>query len=174
MSQQSILGVDYQNQPNFDAWWTPGWSSQNESYIPVPPNVFGAPGFPTTATYITVTGNFFDADANPLSGYLTFWPSTDLQFTVNGITTYIPQRRVGTNYTMVGINQFGSGKVYLWNGQLVVSLLATNCANMTPASFTYLVQEHWQGGSRYTISVPTTTTTNADIHTLIVGYDGGE
>lgn len=164
-------GIDTFNQPVRDAWWTPGWTSQNQSYIPVSPGNFALPGFPPGLTYVNVIGNFFDLDGNPLSGYFTFWPSSAVSVTVTGGTTYIPQRYSGQNYSFIGMNQFGSGKIYLWNGQLNVNLLATDNANMTPASFTYLVKENFAGGSEYRINVPSAlSTSQVDIHSLIVGF----
>lgn len=162
-------GIDYQNQPLVDAWWTPGWTNQNQSYIPAPSTgQFKELGFPPGLTYLSVIGNYFDFDGNPLSGFLTFWPSSALTISVSGGTAYLPQRFVGTNLSMLGLNQFGSGKVYLWNGQLAVNLLATNNANQTPAAFTYHVKEHFLEGNEYDINLPVTTTSPANIHSLII------
>lgn len=164
-------GIDYKGQPLLDAWWTPGWTSQNRdaSSIQVPPNQFSAQGFPSGLNYVTITGNYFDTSADPLSGYLTFWPSSPLTFLVNGVTTYMPQRYSGTNQTMLGLNQMGDGKIYLWYGQLSVSLLATDNANMTPASFTYHVKENYFKGLQYDIVVPSSDINTAvDIHSLIL------
>lgn len=161
-------GIDYQNQPLTDAWWTPGWTAQNESYLAVIPGIFSEPGFPPGLTYVNVNGNFFDYDGNPLSGYLDFWPSSNITISVGGGTTYIPQRYAGTNQTMLGLNQFGNGRIYLWNGQLAVTLLATNNANMTPTAFTYHVTEHFFNGNQYDINVPVSSANPVDIHSLII------
>lgn len=164
-------GTDVLDQPLRDAWWTPGWTAQNQSYLPVPLNAFAPQGFPSGLTEVTIIGNYFDADANPLSGYLTFWPSAPLTFTVGGGITYIPQRYVGRNNTMLGLNQFGDGKIFLWRGQLSVSLLATDNADMIPASFTYHVVEHFFEGNQYDIVVPSSdysVTAPPDIHSLII------
>lgn len=162
-------GIDYQHQPLLDAWWTPGWTSQNDSYIQVPPSAFGSPGFPQGLNYVTVLGNYFDTSSNPLSGYLTFWPSTPLTFLVNGTTTYMPQRYAGINQTSIGVNQMSTSSIYLWYGQLNVSLLATDNLNMTPVSFTYHVREHYPRGQQYDIIVPGSDFSNPpDIHSLII------
>ena len=166
MSQN--LGIDTFDQPLRDAWWTPGWTAQNQSYIPVPPNQFTEQGFPPGLTYVTLIGNYFDLDGNPMSGFLTFWPSTSVSITASGGTAYFPQRFVGQNESFVGMNQFGSGKVYLWNGQLSVTLLATNNTGQIPSTFTYLVTENFFEGNTYSITVPTTTANLTDIHTLII------
>lgn len=164
-------GIDYQGQPLLDAWWTPGWTSQNRDMtsILVPPSAFAPLGFPQNLNYVTVIGNYFDTSANPLSGFLTFWPSTPLTFTVSGITTYMPQRLSGINQTLLGLNQMGDGKIYLWYGQLNVSLMATDNSNMSPASFTYHVKEYYKSGLQYDIVVPGADgTTGTDIHSLII------
>lgn len=161
-------GIDTFDQPLRDAWWTPGWTSQNQSYIPVAPNPFQLQGFPPSLNYVTVSGNYFDLDGNPLSGYLTFYPSSALTITASGGTTYLPQRYVGMNLSQMGSNQFGNGKVYLWNGQFAVSLLATDNSGMTPTTFTYCVVEHFLYGNNYSISVPSATTSPTDIHSLII------
>lgn len=162
-------GVDYKGQPLLDAWWTPGWSAQNKDYPQVPQNQFATQGFPQNLVYVNVTGNYFDTQANPLSGYLTFWPSDALTFNVNGAVTYMPQRYSGISQTVIGINQMGSEKIFLWYGALSVSLLATDNANMTPASFTYHVKEHFKGGNQYDIVVPSADASSAiNINNLII------
>jgi hypothetical protein len=162
-------GIDYQNQPLLDAWWTPGWTSQNDAYVQVPPNQFAAPGFPSGLNYVTIVGNYYDSMADPLSGYLTFWPSSPLTITTDNSITYIPQRYSGINQTLLGVNQMGDGKIYLWRGQLSVSLLATDNASMSPASFTYHVRENYFEGLQYDIIVPSADASTAiDIHSLII------
>lgn len=164
-------GIDYQKQPLLDAWWTPGWTSQNRNTasVQVPPSVFTATGFPTGLTYVSVTGNFFDTMADPISGFFTFWPSDALTFTSGTATTYMPQRYAGLNQSLLGINQMGDGRIYLQYGQLSVSLLATDNASMTPATFSYHVRENFSGGSQYDITVPSAdATAPVDIHGLIV------
>lgn len=165
-----VWGVDYQNQPLLDAWWTPGWTSQNRdtSSILAPTN-FSAPGFPANLNYVSVVGNFFDTNADPLSGYFTFWPSDPLIFNINGVTTFMPQRYAGVNTSLLGINQMGDGKIYIQYGRLSVSLLATDNANMIPATFTYHVKEYFENGCQYDIQAPSADDTTAiDIHSLIV------
>lgn len=164
----TVLGIDYQHQPLYDAWWTPGWTAQNDSYIDVSANIFEDPGFPGNLTYVFVTANLFDSDGDPVSGFYTFFPSSSVTITEGGVTTILPQRLVGYNETLLGLNQFGSGKIYLWHGQLMVRLLATDNSNMNPASFTYHVKEHFLGGQEYDISVPSANTGPVDIHSLII------
>lgn len=167
------VGIDFINQPLRDAWWTPGWTAQNQSYIPVPPNQFAEQGFPPGLVYVNVIGNYFDLDGNPGSGYLTFWPSTSLVFTLGGGTAILEQRFAGQNENFLGTNSRGSGKNYLWNGQLAVALLATDNANQTPSSFSYHVVENFVlGGREFDITVPQALAANNitgnDINSLIV------
>jgi len=162
-------GIDYQNQPLIDAWWTPGWTAQNDSYIQVPESGVDNPGFPVNLNYVTILGSYFDTSGNPLSGYLTFWPSSPLLFTVDEANTYIPQRYAGLNFSLLGVNQMGDGKIYLQYGRLVVSVLATDNANMQPANFTYHVEEHYEGGLQYDITAPSSDDSSPqDIRNLII------
>jgi hypothetical protein len=162
-------GTDTFDQPLRDAWWTPGWTAQNDSYIPVPANQFKEQGFPPGLTYVTVSGNYFDLDGNFISGYVSFWPSSQIAITVGGGTATFPQRFVGMSNNQVGLNGFGDGRCYLWNGQLSVTLLATDNANMTPATFSYHVKEHWFEGQEYDINVPSSfASTGVDINSLII------
>jgi hypothetical protein len=162
-------GIDNFGQPLLDAWWTPGWNAQNKDYIQVPPSQFAPQGFPQDLNYVTVIGNYFDTSSDPLSGYLTFWPSSALTYQSGSAYTYIPQRYSGINQTLLGLNQMGDGKIYLWYGQLNVTLLATDNSFMTPASFTYHVKEHYLGGQQYDITVPSADVSSyPDIHSLII------
>lgn len=162
-------------EPLANPWYTPGWTSQNPIYQVIPSNPFSIPGFPPSgAVYITLTGNFFDEDGNPIAGNLTFFPSSPIQLTstVNGVTvvTIIPQRNVGQSLFDTAGSFWGSGKIYLKNGVLSVSLLATDnvAVNMVPTNFTYHVTESWLGGRSYDILVPSTSTNPVDINSLIV------
>lgn len=169
-------GTDTFNQPLRDAWWTPGWTAQNQSYIPVPGQPFTSQGFPPGLVYVNVIGNYFDLDGNPTSGFLTFWPSSALTMTVAGGTSILEQRFAGQNELFLGMNTFGTGKMYLWNGQLAVGLLASDQPNITtmiPSSFTYHVLENFTfGGREFDIKIPSTlssnNTTGTDLNTLIV------
>lgn len=163
-------GIDYQNQPLLDAWWTPGWTAQNRdgASVQVPQNNFLASGFPSGLTYVSVTGNYFDTTSDPISGYFTFWPSDTLIFTVNNVVTIMPRRYAGVNQSLLGINQMGDGKIFLQLGQLSVNLLATDNTNMQPASFTYHVKEYFLNGMQYDINVPSANAPSTDIHNLII------
>lgn len=156
-------------EPLANPWYTPGWTSQEPDYAVIPASVFELAGFPSSAVYVNISGNFFDEDGNPIGGYLTFWPSSSLTMTSNSVTTVIPQRRVGQNLYDQG-SYFGSGKMFFSNGRLLVQLLATDNAtvNMVPSNFTYHVEEHFLGGRQYDISVPSISTSPVDINSLII------
>jgi len=164
IAQQTI------GEPLASPWYTPGWTSQDPAYQVIPETQFNIAGFPTAATYVTVTANYFDDDGNPISGFLTFYPSSALTFTYNSVTTVIPQRFVGRNLWDVPGAYWGTGHMYLHNGNLLVNLLATDNAgvNMSPVNFTYSVVENWLGGRSYTITVPSASTSPADINSLII------
>jgi hypothetical protein len=160
-------------EPLANPWYTPGWTSQDPDYQVVPENEFTIPGFPAGAVYVTVTANQFDTDGDPIAGYYTFWPSSSLTFTVDGVTTSMPQRRAGMNLWDVAGAYWGTGKMYLRNGNLLVNLLATDNAgvNMVPSAFTYHVKEHFLRGQEYDITVPSASESPVDIHDLIISED---
>jgi hypothetical protein len=160
-------------EPLANPWYTPGWTSQDPDYQVVPESQFSIPGFPAGALYVTVTANQFDTDGDPIAGYYSFWPSSALLFTVDGITTSIPQRRAGMNLWDEAGAYWGTGKMYLRNGNLLVNLLATDNAgvNMVPSSFTYHVKEHFFRGQEYDITVPSASNSPVDIHSLITSED---
>lgn len=148
-------GIDYQGQPLIDAWWTPAWTAQNQSYNLTPPNPFTEPGFPSGLKYVTIYTNRFDFDGNPLSGFFTFFPSSPIKVTdTSGVTAIFPQRFSGQNINPTGLQEFGNGKIHLYYGRLLVNLLATDNTTVTPTSFTYHVKEHYPEGLEYDISVP--------------------
>jgi hypothetical protein len=171
IAQQTI------GEPLANPWYTPGWSAQDPDYAIIPANIYQVAGFPSDAVYVTVTANFFDDDGNPISGYLTFYPSTSVTLTSDNVTTVIPQRFVGQNLWDIPGVYWGTGKMYLHNGNLLVNLLATDNASvsMSPVNFTYSVVEHWLGGRCYDISVPSNSSSPVDINSLIIpGSVNGE
>lgn len=164
IAQQTI------GEPLANPWYTAGWTAQVPDYQVIPKSIFNIAGFPSSAIYVTVSGNFFDDDGNPLGGHLTFYPSSALTMTSDSATTVMPQRFVGTNLFDVAGAFWGTGKMYLRNGKLLVSLLATDNSDvsMSPVSFTYHVVEHWLGGREYDILVPSTSINPVDINSLII------
>jgi hypothetical protein len=170
MSLWSFPFADTVNEPLVDAWWIPGFTSQAPGYIyATNPLLANGPGFPAGLNYVSINGSYYDTSGNPLSGYLTFWPSSPLTFDIDGHTTFMPQRYAGLNFSLIGVNQMGDGKIYLQYGRLYVSVLATDNANMTPTSFTYHVRENFEGGNQYDITAPSADDTAIqDIRSLII------
>jgi hypothetical protein len=123
---------------------------------------------------VTVTANYFDSNENPIGGYLTFWPSAALTLTSGPVTTLVSQRYGGVNLHDNPGMSWGDRKMYLRQGNLMVSLLATDNVgvSMIPPSFTYHVEEHFYNGQEYDISVPSTSTSPVDIHSLIIPGTG--
>lgn len=167
-------GIDTNDQPLIDAWWTRGWTNQNLAYIPAPtPNAF--PGAPP-ATRVNITHAYYDQDGSPLTGFLTFMPTSSASLTVSGVTWRLPARLSGT--TTISPVQSGwgwlqgdSGRMYLRRGMLYVTLMATDISGLVTDSgspMTYQVIEHFDGGRKFLISVPSASDSPADLDSLIV------
>lgn len=164
-------GTDYQNQPLVDAWWTRGWTSQNDAYVEAAqPGAY--PNFPSNLVGVTVSAAYFDMDGNPLSGFLTFQMSDNITLIDGGAYYRMPQRYASNENdgSAFSLNNFGSGRVYIYKGLMSVLLFATNNPGITTDSgnpFVYNVTEHFLGGRSFTITVPEATVGSADINTLI-------
>jgi hypothetical protein len=139
---------------------------QPETYYPVPPVASNpAAAFPADQALVTVRQYYFDADRNPVSGFLTFWPSSGFTIEENGTSWYVPQRLCGTE-TWPGLDTGQSpwawsmdttGKIYIWLGLLQVILYATDNPSVVTddgGMLTYHVAEHFLGGREYEIQVP--------------------
>lgn len=137
-----------------------------ETFTPAPPQPSGlAAPFPSGQALVKVTQYYFDADRNPLSGFLTFWPSTGFTITEDDVSWYVPQRLCGTQ-TWPGLDAgtapwswstATTGKIYIWLGLLTVLLYATDNPDVTTddgGALTYHVAEHFTGGRQYEIGVP--------------------
>lgn len=150
-------------------WYTPGFAYQGmhpETFLPVPLNSSNlAAPFPSDQALVKVTQYYFDADRNPLSGFLTFWPSTGFTITENAVSWYIPQRLCGTE-TWPGLDAgtapwswstASTGKNYIWLGLMTAVLYATDNPGITTddgGALTYHAAEHFPGGRQYDIQVP--------------------
>ena len=147
---------------------TPGFAYQGmhpETFIPAPPVPTGAAPFPADQVLVTVRQYYFDADRNPVSGFLTFWPSSGFTIEENGTSWYIPQRLCGTE-TWPGLDTGQSpwawsmdttGKIYIWLGLLQAVLYATDNPSLVTddgGQLAYHVAEHFPGGREYEIHVP--------------------
>lgn len=176
MTTPSYPGVDTYGQPLVDAWWTPGWNAQTKAYLTAPSPGGNLPGAPPITT-VSVSGSYFDEDGSPLVGFLTFQPSEDATLTVSGKSWRLPARLSGTTtlgpYTTGwGWHQNSSGSIYLFRGQLFVTLMATDMSGLVTDSgqaLYYTVIEHFLGGRKYQITVPSgDSTATQDINSLIV------
>lgn len=170
-------GVDTFDQPLQDAWWTPGWTAQNQAYIPAPGSPFSASH--PQVTYVNVTRSYFDMDNNPMGGFLTFMPSSAATLTIGQQSWRLPQRLTGIPLPILfgpggpgwSANQQGSGKVYIQGGLLAVALMPTDQAGLVTDNgnpLTYTVKEHMLDGQVYVITVPTGSGNPVDLGALII------
>jgi hypothetical protein len=165
-------GPDYSSQPLLPAWYTIGWTSQDPDYVVAPLNPYTELPFPTDQVFVTVTAMYFDGNGNALGGYLEFQQSDDMTITEGGVSYRVPARNTGLvpPGAWYGYSYRGSSRLYLFQGQLNVNLMATNNPNVvtdTGNALVYHVKEYFFGGRNFDITVPMTDTT-ADISTLIV------
>lgn len=175
MSYPPYAGIDTYGQPNVDAWWTRGWTAQNQAYLTAPSPNGNVPGA-ASVTYVNVTHSYQDSDGSPLTGFLTFMPLDSASITQNGVTYRLPARLSGTTtfgpYTTgFGWHQDSSGSIYLYRGQLFVKLMQTDATGLVTDSgnpLTYLVIEHFEGGRKFQISVPGNSSDPVDLDSLMV------
>ena len=162
-------------------WYEYGWVIQGmdpQTFTPLPPNQLNPSLlFPADQVMVQLNQYYFDADRNPLSGYLTFWPTSGFTITENNVSWYVPQRLCGTE-TWPGLDtgqspwawsMDTSGKIYTWLGLLTVILFATDNPNLSTDNggpLAYQVTEHFQGGREYVIQVPSSGA--GDLHSCIV------
>jgi len=185
MSQPYIgLGNDGEGGNYLSPWYTRGYTAHLgangvQDYSPLiyaPPNDPTLSGFPLDQAMTVVQGRYFDADRDPLGGYLTFWPSSGFTITdtdsvsmQDNCTFYIPQRLLGTEtwpsvdsgVSPWAFSMEGSGKIFIYEGLLVARLYSTDNPNVVTDNLqplTYHVIEHFLGGRQYDILVPTSDT----------------
>src|SRR6185437_2348179 len=173
MTTQTFGGPDYSNNPLLPPWYIIGWSAQNQVNLPAPVSNFAPLPFPQDQVFVELTAMYFDGNANPLSGYLTFQQSDDVTITENGVTYRMPARLVGLvpPGAYYGYSFRDSGRLYLFRGRLDTMLLATDNSNMVTDGgqpLVYHVKEYFMDGRNYDITVPKATTGPVDISTLIV------
>jgi len=159
-------------------WWIPDWTAQDKISIPVGNNLVVGPGFPTNLSFVNVTGNYFDTNSSPLGGFMTVMMSDNITVLDNGVYYRLPKRYTGTMNQPLAFsyNNWGSERLYLRLGGLNIELFATDqtasgstVATDSGSTFFYWVTEHWLGGRRYQIIVPSSASPGpADINSLIV------
>ena len=175
MSMPQYNGATNADDPLVTPWNIAGWTAQAISQDSVQVTQFigqNAP-FPTNLVYVQVEAPYYDFDQNPLSGFLTFLTSEDFNVTSGGFTYRIPQRYAGVDnaYYAGGRNNRGTGKIYIRNGLVSVTLMATqNVAIVTDSGLplTYHVVEHFLGGEQYDISISNSASSPVDLRSLIV------
>jgi hypothetical protein len=134
--------------------------------------------FPSDQSFSLINQRYFNADADPVGGFLTFMPSDDMIITEDDITWRLPRRLSGTETWPAldsgsspwAFSMEGSGAIYIWRGMLVVKLFATDNPNLTTFQgqpLTYHVIEHFLNGYEYDITVPTSADT-LDLNSLII------
>jgi hypothetical protein len=171
------LEVDDETGPILPAWYVHGWTAQNQltANLPAPPNPNVPNTFPADQVFTVLQQSYADGDANPLGGYLTFWPSEPYTITEGGQSWRIPQRLCGTMTwpsVDVGTSPYafsleGSGRIFIWQSQLVVLLLNPANPHVTTDSgdpLTYHVIEHFRGGRQYDIAFDQDTPQGAYIY----------
>lgn len=166
-------GTDYQGQPLVSAWWTRGWTAQNDSYIEaIQPG--GTPNFPSNLISVEVAHTYFDPDGNALPGFLTFKMTDDVLISDSSVTFSMPARYAGrqADGSAFAQNNWGSGRIYIWRGTVQVELFQTDSEFMTTRNggpLYWFVQEHFLDGYQYFITVPGDSAPGpVDLYSLIV------
>ena len=88
---------------------------------------------------VQVRGKFVGTDGEPIQGQIIFTPRATRAVDVAFLTTILPRAIVAN------LDE---------NGYFQIDLPATNDPDISPANFTYTVDEKFTGGSRYEIYVP--------------------
>lgn len=169
-------GTSNADDPLVQPWYIQGWTAQaiGADTIEASPAGLSAPAnFPQDLVFVLVTHGYFDLDQSPLGGFLTFMMSDNVSISSGGNTIRMPARLAGWDASQTGFSwaNWGSGKLYIRNGQVSVLLLATDNAGMTTdsgAPLTYWVSEHMMGGRTFQITAPSASSSPADLDSLIV------
>jgi hypothetical protein len=173
MTVQFTGGPDYSSQPLLPPWYTIGWTAQAPFFLTAPSSPFAPIPFPSDQVFVETTGMYFDADRNPLSGYLTFQQGDNITVTEGGVTYRVPARLTGLipPGAYYGYAFRGSGRISLYYGRLDVVLMATDNPNVVTDSgspLVYHVKEYFMGGRNFDIRVPMASDSPVDISDLIV------
>lgn len=187
MTVPSYNGAENQDDKLVQPWYIRGWTAQaiaaDTVQVPSVTLSSGAAPLPSNLVYAQVQAPYFDFDNNPLSGFLTFLMSESITVTSNGLTYRLPARYAGRDSTLTpaGMNNWGSGKIYIRHGLMSVTLMTTqNSAIVTDSGnpLTYHVTEHFLGGQQYDIAISDGAVSPVDLRSVIVsgsiqpyGYD---
>ena len=186
MSMPYAGDIDDESGPIWPMWYSRGATAQNtvnpltrDQYnIPAPVNPQQALNFPSDQLYVVINQQYNDPDSNPLGGYLTFWPSSAFTVTDSGSSWRVLQRLVGTAtwpYVDAGVSPWAfsmedTGKIYIYQGLLIVKLFATDNPGLVTDDgnpLTYHVTEHFLGGQQFDISVPGASAPGTGLYSLV-------
>jgi hypothetical protein len=127
---------------------------------------------------VNITGNYFDTNSSPLGGYITIMMSDNITVLDGGKYYRLPKRYTGSMNQPLAFayNNWGSQRLYMRFGQLNIQVFATDqtasgSTVMTDSgnTFFYWVTEHWLGGRRFQITVPSASAPGpVDINSLVV------
>ena len=90
--------------------------------------------------FVEVRGRYVGTDGKPVSGRVTFTPKASRMVDLLALTTIIGRTI--------------SAEIDPNDGTFAISLPASDDPDITPASFTYTVDEDFRGGDKYEIEVP--------------------
>ena len=156
-------------------WNIMGWTAQAipQDTVEVAADLFGPSPLPASLVYAQVNAPYYDMDNNPLSGFLTFLMNDSVTITSNGIGYRMPARYAGRDNasTPGGMNNFGTGRIYIRRGLMSVTLMCTDMISLVTDSgnpLTYHVVEHFLTGQQYDITLPSASVSPVDLRSLIV------
>ena len=175
MTTPSYNGANNQTDNLVTPWNIRAWTAQAipQDTIQVANDINAPAPLPSNLTYVQVTAQYLDFDNNSLSGFLTFMMSESITVVSNGVTYRLAARPAGRDSMMntLGINNWGTGRIYIRNGRMSVTLMTTqNSAIVTDSGqpLTYHVVEHFLGGQQYDISIPSSAVSPVDLRSLVV------
>ncbi|MFE9834021.1 hypothetical protein ACFYP4_02560 [Streptomyces sp. NPDC005551] len=144
-----VAGPDpYEHDPN-DAWWRPGWTAQNHTFIAPDAEPPPTP-FPVDIPMVNIVATYMDDEGNPATGRLLIRPNARYTDTASG-ATILPRVR----------------SYRIQHGRLDISLPSSD-SDALDAPFTYTVREAVIGGRQFAINVPSALsgTGPVKLHTL--------
>lgn len=175
MTMPAYNGANNSSDNLVSPWNIQGWTAQAipQDTLQVASSLNAPAPLPAVITYAVLSAPYYDLDNNPLSGFLTFMMSESVTVTSGGKSYRLPARYAGRDNSMTpgGMNNWGSGRIYIRNGLLSVTIMCTAATGMTTDSglpLTYHVVEHLEGGQQFDITVPPSTVSPADLRSLIV------
>lgn len=147
-----VAGPDPNDHDPNDAWWRPGWTAQNHTFI-APDSEPPPSPFPVDIPMVNVVATYMDDEGGPVTGRILVRPNARYTDKDSG-TTVLPRVRP---YAVT-------------HGRLDI-LLPSSDSSALDAAFTYTVREAFPGGRTFAITVPSTAsgTGPVKLHTLKIG-----